>query len=83
MVSRVCEEFGCLPSQAVRELYEGPSQLVLDIMELRAYVAAKAVVEQGGDLPATPMVRRVMEIREVLDRMEAEGRLMGENDVTP
>lgn len=72
-----------MPSQAVRELYEGPSQLVLDIMELRAYAQAKRTVEQvyeaakgraergqdmgGLDLPDTAMVKKVMEIQQELE----------------
>lgn len=77
-----------MPSQAVRELYEGPSQLVLDIMELRAYAQAKRTVEQvyeaaksraergqdmaGLDLPDTPMVKRVIEIQKELERKQVE-----------
>lgn len=75
LISRICEEFGCLPSQAVEEFEDGPTQLVLDVMTLRAYAQAKVAVEQGGDLPATPMVRKVMQIREELDRMQAEGQV--------
>jgi hypothetical protein len=81
LVSRVCEEFGCLPSEALVEIEEGPTQLVLDIMELRAYAGAKRIVEQvyeaskraaisGGempDMPVTPMVRRVVEIMQELE----------------
>jgi len=57
--------------------------LVLDIMELRAYANAKAAVERGGDLPAIPMVKKVAEIQQELDQMAAEGKLVGETDVTP
>ena len=91
LISRICEEFGCLPSQAVEELYEGPTQLVLDIIEIRAYAQAKRTVEQvyeaakaraekgqdmgGLDLPASPMVQRVVEIQQEIERMQAEGEL--------
>jgi phage tail protein X len=81
LVSRVCEEFGCLPSEALVEIEEGPTQLVLDIMELRAYANAKRIVEQvyeaskraavsGGEmpeLPASPMIERVVEIMQELE----------------
>ena len=81
LVSRVCEEFGCLPSEAIVEIEEGPTQLVLDIMELRAYANAKQVVDQvyeaakraaqtGGempDVPETPMIKRVVEIMRELE----------------
>ena len=80
-MSRVCEEFGCLPSQAVAELEEGPTQLVLDIMEFRAYAGAKRAVEQvyeaskraaatGGEMPELPdtlMVKRVLGIMRELE----------------
>ena len=49
--------------------------MVLDIMEMRAYANAKAAVERGGDLPSTPMVKKVMEIQQELDQMAAEGKL--------
>lgn len=75
LVARVCEEFGCLPSEAVAELYDGPTQLVLDVIELRAYAGAKAVVEQGGELPDTPIVRQVQEVLRELGRMQDEGRI--------
>ena len=83
LVSRICEEFGCKPSEAVQELQEGPTQLVLDIMELRAYVQAKRTVEQvyeaakaraekgqdmsGLDLPQTSMIKQVIEIQRELE----------------
>lgn len=70
-----------MPSQAVKELYEGPTQLVLDIMELRAYAHAKQAVKEvyeaskraavsGGEmpeLPDSPMVKRVIEIQQELE----------------
>jgi len=81
LISRVCEEFGCLPSEAVVEIEEGPTQLVLDIMELRAYANAKRVVDQvyeastqaiaagrePPNVPETPMIRRVVEIMRELE----------------
>lgn len=80
-MSRVCEEFGCLPSQALAEIEEGPTQLLLDVMELRAYAQAKRAVDEtyeagkraavrGGDmpeLPDSPMVRRVIEIQREIE----------------
>jgi hypothetical protein len=65
-----------LPSEALAEIEEGPTQLVFDVMELRAYAQAKHAVDQvyeasiravktGSempDLPTTPMIRRVVEI---------------------
>lgn len=66
LVSRVCEEFGCLPSEAVHELEECDAVLVLDILELRAFVRAKDQLEMaqqtGQEVIDTPMVRQVREI---------------------
>lgn len=46
-MARVCEEFGCVPSVAIRELEDGPAELIWDIVELRAYARAKATVERA------------------------------------
>lgn len=75
LVSRICEEYHCLPSQAIQELWKGPSQLVLDIMELRAYAQAKSLVERGGELPASPIVKEVLAVQETLGQWQAEGRI--------
>lgn len=40
-ISRICEEFGCTPSEAMKQ----DALLVTDIMELRKYSAAKAAIE--------------------------------------
>ena len=61
MVSRICEEFSCLPSEAMHE----PLELAMDIMELRAYAKMKDVVdraEKQTDLPDHPMIDMVSEI---------------------
>lgn len=62
MISRLCDEFHCLPSQAVHE----PFDLCLRILEYRAYARAKHLVEQSRsfeDLPDDPMVALVQEIQ--------------------
>lgn len=46
LVSQVCEEFGCLPSQAVRELEGDPERMVIKIMTLRAYVRTLAAFDR-------------------------------------
>lgn len=62
VISRVCEEFGCLPSQAIREL-ERNEDLVFEIIELRAYASTKQACDQADangveakDFPKGPMV---------------------------
>lgn len=65
MVSRLCEEFGCLPSQAQEELEDGDLGLLVTILEMRTYARAKAMVDQAerqADLPMTAAIRRVFEI---------------------
>lgn len=76
LISRVCEEFGCLPSEAVRELMEDPTQLALDILELRAYARAKAALEQAErpeDVPRTRMVEEVWGVLHELLRRKRAG----------
>lgn len=61
-MSRLCEEFHCLPTEAVRELEEGIPGLAYDVLELRAYARAKAALdaaEKKEDVPISPMVARV------------------------
>lgn len=65
LISRLCEEFGCRPSEALDE----PAALTLEIMELRAYARAKAELEAAQkeeDVPRTPMVERVWEVQHAL-----------------
>ena len=81
LISRICEEFGCLPSDAIYE----PLPLVVEIMDLRAYRRAKADLDrweaderpatQKGRPPAGPLVEAVRANRTALIReMAAEGR---------
>lgn len=62
VVSRICEEFHCLPSAAIHE----PLDLCLGIIECRNYARAKRLVEQSqslDDLPDDPMIALVQEIQ--------------------
>lgn len=73
-MSRICEEFGCLPSLAVDE----PLGLCLAIIEQRAYARAKDIVERTehlDDLPDDPMVKLVQEIQWDLAREARERKL--------
>lgn len=60
----MCEEFSCLPLAVVRELSDDPEQLAVQILELRAYARAKALVDRAGDQKDLPLgdalVQRVM-----------------------
>lgn len=44
-IGRLCEEFHCLPSQALREWLRVPAGLLESIIEMRAYAGAKARYE--------------------------------------
>lgn len=73
IISRVCEEFGIPPSDAVRELEDGDATLVFDILELRAYVRAKQEIDNAtsaGDVKPTPMTRMVFAVQaELMQRL--------------
>lgn len=66
----MCEEFGCLPSAAVRE----DPALALDVMALRSYARAKAAVDRASsdeELSQLPqaMVNKVFAVQaELLER---------------
>ena len=65
IVSRICEEFTVTPQQAERLLLDDPEDRAVEIIELRAYAAAKANYDQAGgkvdDLEQTPMMDQVIE----------------------
>lgn len=48
MISRICDEFHCLPSQAERELARDP-ELVFDILQLRGYAQTWQQMEDADD----------------------------------
>jgi hypothetical protein len=54
VVSRVCEEFGCLPTRALWELEHEPDGLALTIIKLRAYAATKAAIDRATDEKEIP-----------------------------
>ncbi len=66
MISRVCEEFHCLPSQAIEEMEAAPLNLVFDIIALRAYAETKHRIDTAksdSDLPRSALVDTVIEIQ--------------------
>lgn len=75
IIGRICEEFGCLPSQAVHEIEEMDADLVFAIIDMRSYAHAKATVDSAkkhSDLKMTPAIRRVFEIEIEAMKQEAE-----------
>jgi len=66
VVSRICEEFHCLPTAALAELLDDPAGMAIEILELRAYARAKESLDNAkskNDVPSSPMVDMVMEIQ--------------------
>jgi hypothetical protein len=58
MLSRLCESFGCLPSQAEAELETHP-ELVSDVLLVRAYIDVKRKIDTAkteADVPKSPLV---------------------------
>lgn len=81
-IGRVCDEFHCLPSAALRELETDPLRLVETIMMLRSYANVKEAVDRriAGhkvDLPDGPLLRLVLKNVErlTLEKAESESAL--------
>lgn len=49
MVDAICRAFHCLPSQALRELRDGPFGLVWRVLDWRAYADAYHRVKSSRD----------------------------------
>jgi len=74
IISRVCEEFHCLPSQAEAEL-DNPDSIALEIIQLRAYAKTKAQIDRAkseDDMPDGPMVDLVFDIQAELFQRQKE-----------
>jgi hypothetical protein len=61
-ISRICEEFQCLPSAALRELERLPAGFLEDVIEARYYARAKA----DFDGAETDAARRALPASELL-----------------
>ena len=64
-IGRMCSEFNCLPSAALRELETDPLRLADTIMTLRSYASLKEAVDRrlGGskeEIADSPLLRAVM-----------------------
>ena len=65
VISRICEEFGVLPTQAIKELDKDPERLVYRIITLRAFARSKSHVDNAkkfSDIKMDRMVEKVLEI---------------------
>lgn len=64
-LSRICEEFHCLPSEALREWRRQPLGLLEQIVEARAYAHAKRLVDRAKsseDYADVPLAEEVVQI---------------------
>lgn len=73
-MSRVCEEFHCLPLAAIREIERDPDRLAEMIIVFRDYARAKDVVDhakKANDIPDVPMTDLVVrhQIEIIKERM--------------
>lgn len=72
-LSRLSEEFHCRASEALEEWERAPVGLLEQIIEMRAFAAAKSIVDQARDrkdIPRTPMCQLVQRIE--FERVQAE-----------
>lgn len=53
-VGLICEEFGCTPSVALRELEDGPNGWVWEVIEARRYAKVRAEIEAAKDAEHEP-----------------------------
>lgn len=72
----MCEEFHCLPAQAIEAINEDEGFLLFKIMDLRAYAKAKETYDSTPmeKRPRNPLMEKVSEItmliaRERIDRL--------------
>lgn len=64
-ISRICEEFGCLPSAALREWLASPAGLIEELLLIRAFASAKKQLAETPrkDLPQdSPLIDLAAEI---------------------
>ncbi len=58
-LNRICDEYHCRPSEAWQEWVEAPAGFIEELIEARAYAAAKASYDRLSDYDE-PTRRRVM-----------------------
>lgn len=64
IIGRICEEFGCLPSEAERELRRQPVGWIEEIIELRHYAKAKLIYDRADDKSAVTKGDPLMQLVE-------------------
>ncbi len=71
IVSRICEEFHCRPTEAMQELRDDRWRLTFAILEMRAYAHAKHRLDhaqKGESLEDVPMMDEVLDNEVALAR---------------
>lgn len=80
VISRICEEFHCLPTQAYKELMIDPLNMAIDIMELRSYANAKEILDHAkseSDIPKSSAIEQVWMVQHELLKRRREADLVG------
>ena len=64
VISRVCEEFDCLPDQAREALENDTNGSIFQILELRALANAKSRIDDAGkgDVPTDRVAQRYLQL---------------------
>lgn len=75
-VARICEEFHCLPTEAIREIRRAPDGLIAQVIDAKHFMATFAMYEAAehkDHLPKTPMLELLQEIEfEEIRRIRTE-----------
>jgi hypothetical protein len=77
VLSRICEEFHCLPSRALWEMEHDPEQWATQIISLRSYARAKEAYDHAkskADLPSSYWIEQVETIAFELAKQDYEAR---------
>ena len=79
MISRICEEFGCLPDAARKALEDDTNGSVFQIIDLRALASAKSRIDGAskGDIPTDHAAQRYLRIH-----LESVGQELGIDTTT-
>lgn len=79
-LSRLCDEFQCLPSAALAEWERAPVGLLEEILEARGFAKAKDLYDHAKsktDLPSHPMIDLVQAVEFELVEEELAARKKG------
>lgn len=65
LISRLCEEFGYHPEQALRAHQQAPDGFLEQVLEARAYAATKAAIDRAATRKEQPRGRLADLVREI------------------